>query len=106
MDHIDAQIRDADEASRIINSPLFAQAFEDLRQVYITALELIPTTEQGDDQAKDVRRKLAALSEVRSAFTKRIDTGKIAQKQLSMLEKVRQGARRFTNNLSNATGVR
>lgn len=106
MDKIEAQIREADEASRIVNSPLFAQAFEDLRQVYITALELIPTTELGDDQAKDVRRKLAALSEVRSALTKRIDTGKLAHKQQSMLEKAAQVARRFVKPLSNANGVR
>lgn len=106
MDKTEAQIREADEAARILNSPLFTQAFEDVRQSLITALELIPTTEQGDDQAKDVRRKLAALSEVRYALTKRIETGKLAQKQLSMLQNAANGARRFAKSLSNPTGAR
>lgn len=106
MDKIEAKILDADEASRILNSPIFARAFEDVRQSLITALELIPTTELGDDQAKDVRRKLAALSEVRYTLTRRIDTGKLAHRELDMLEKVRNGARRFAKTVSNATGVR
>lgn len=106
MDKTETKIRDADEAARILNSPIFERAFEDVRQSLITALVLIPTTEQGDDQAKDVRRKLAALSEVRSTLTRRIDTGKLAQKELSMLEKMTHGARRFAKNVSNSAGVR
>lgn len=106
MDKIELKIRDADEATRILNSPIFEKAFEDVRQSLITALELIPTTEQGDDQAKDVRRKLAALSEIRYTLTRRIDTGKLARKELSLLEKAAQGAKRFAKTLSNATGAR
>jgi hypothetical protein len=106
MDKSQAKIADAEEASRILNSAVFEKAFEDVRQALITALELIPTTEQGDDQAKDVRRKLAALSEVRYTFTKRIETGKLAQRELNLLEKAALGARRFTKSLSNATGAR
>jgi len=106
MDKIETQIRDADEASRILNSPLFAQAFEDVRLSLITALELIPTTGEGDDQAKDVRRKLAALSDVRYTLTKRIETGKLASRELSLREKAALGAKRVMKSLSNATGVR
>jgi hypothetical protein len=106
MDKHQAQIRDGDEAARIINSPLFEKAFEDVRQTFIAALEVIPTTSDGDDQAKDVRRKLAVLAIVKSALTRRIDTGKLAQREISLREKASQGIKRFAKTVSTATGVR
>lgn len=106
MDKIESKVRDGDEAARIVNSPLFNQAFEDVRQTYIKALELIPTTEEGDDQAKDVRRKLSALATVRDALTKRIDTAKLAQHELSLREKAARGLRGLVKNVHNSAGDR
>ena len=105
MDKIASQIHDADEAARILNSPLFEKSFEDVRLSLITALEMIPTTDQGDDQAKDVRRKLAALADIRYTLTKRIDTGKLAKHELGLRERARAGVKRFAKSISNATGV-
>lgn len=106
MDRLESKIRGGEEADRVLNSPVFAQAFEDVRLSLITALELIPTTQAGDDQAKDVRRKLAALSSVHKALSIRIDTGKLALRELSLIEKAATAGKRLVKNLHNVRGNR
>lgn len=101
MDKHETAVRHGEEAERILNSPVFAQAFEDVRQAYIAALEQLPTDETGDDEAKDYRRKLASLATVRAALTKHIQTGRIAQKTLTAREKVAERAKSFTSNILN-----
>lgn len=100
MDKHEAHIRDGDEASRILNSAVFAEAFADVRQALMQELEATPTTKDGDDRAGDIRRRLKCLAQIRSALSYRVDTGKLAQKELSLKEKAAQGARRFMKTLS------
>lgn len=106
MDRTESQIRDADEAARILNSPLFERAFEDVRQAIQQQLEETPTTADGDDAAHDLRRRLKCLGQVKAALSYRVDTGKLAQRELSLREKAAHGVRRFAKTVSNATGVR
>lgn len=106
MDKIESQIRDADEASRILNSPQFEAAFGAVREAIQRELEETPTTTDGDDRAHDLRRRLKCLAQVKAALSYRIDTGKLAHREMTLREKSAQGAKRFAKTLSNATGVR
>lgn len=104
MDKHEAAVTRGEEAERILNSDVFAQAFEDVRQVYIAALEALPTDESGDEEAKDYRRKLASLSTVRDALTKHIQTGRIAQKIIekkAARQNITDRARSAVTNLLN-----
>ena len=95
MDKHETQIARGEEASRILNSAVFADAFEAVKATYIEALTILPTDASGDEEAKDIRRKLASLTLVRDALTKHIQTGQIAEK--SLREKLMDRGRTIRN---------
>ena len=101
MDKLEAAIARGEEASRILNSTVFTDAFEAVHGALVAALEALPTDEGGDDQAKDVRRKLALLSMVRDAITKQVRSAQIAQKTLTTREKLTKTARGAVTSLLN-----
>lgn len=101
MDSHEAAVARGEEAARILNSAVFNDALSAVRGAFIDALEVLPTDESGDEQAKDIRRKLSCLAMVREAITKQVKTGLIAQKTLSTREKLTKSARGAMTSLLN-----
>lgn len=95
MDKSEAQIARGEEARRILNSEVFSGAFDAVKATYIDALMLLPTDASGDEEAKDIRRKLASLQMVQDAMTKHVQTGQIAAK--SLREKLMDRGRTIRN---------
>lgn len=80
----DAQIRDADEAARLLAHPLLARAFAALERDYLDALLRCP--EKDDIGRFRIVEALKIVSAVRRHLSTVVDTGRLARKQLAELE--------------------
>lgn len=105
MDKLERNIQRADEALRIVNSPLFSEAFAQVRESYLRAWESLPTILSDDAQSHthDLHCRLKALNDIRKVLETHIQTGKLAQKELSGLERARAGAKRLIGSLANTS---
>lgn len=92
IDH-EKQIQRGEEASRILNSQVFADAFENVRLAYVRTWEGLPTADV--ENAQDVHRRLKALADVRKALETHVQTGKLAQKALTRLQKAEAYAKKL-----------
>lgn len=95
MDKHEAQMQRGEEASRILNSQLFSQAFEEVRAAYIKTWQELPTSD--DENARDIHRSLKCLERVRKDLEHHISTGRLIAKELSMREKVGRGVQKTLN---------
>lgn len=80
MDRIESAISRAEEAQRVIGSPLFDQAFLDTRKALLEAWAGLDNP--GSEHAKDLHRMVKCLDKVRRCLEEHISTGKLAQKEL------------------------
>jgi hypothetical protein len=90
MDRLEQSSIRAEEASRILNSEMFGQAFADTRQALMNTWAALDTTdERYAEFAKDLHRKIKCLDSVRRCLEVHIDTGKLAAKEIDGREKRR-----------------
>ena len=80
MDKHEEQIRRAEEAHAIINSPMFGKAFDDTRAAILNAIASLDNLR--DDKARDLHSMVKALEKVRRVLEEHISTGKLAQKEI------------------------
>lgn len=95
MDKIEHNIHRAEEAMRIVNSELYTGAFEMVRQSYLKTWEGLPTADS--ENAADIHRRLKCLADVQKVLTEVINTGKLAQRELTAREKAAKLARGVVN---------
>jgi len=88
MDKHEAAMQRGEEASRILNSELFTRAFEDVRTALLKQWEQMPVGDTED--AQDIHRRLKCLQQVKTALVEHIRTGRMAEKELSAMEKARR----------------
>jgi hypothetical protein len=103
MDKHELAVIRGEEASRILKSEVFAQAFADVRAGYLKTWEGLPTSD--GENARDIHRRLKCLTDVKKALEYHIDTGKLAQKELTGREKAGQVIRRTLNHFTNPEKV-
>jgi hypothetical protein len=94
----------ADEAARIVNSPLFNDIFDAIHRNYVREWVDLPTSDA--EGAYDIHRRVKALADVKAALVKCINDGKVAAKEQSMREKALSASKKFVNRLYSATGDR
>jgi len=104
MDKHEAIAAHADEAARILNSPLFNDIFDGIRKAYVKEWEELPTSDT--ETARDIHRRLKALGDVRASLNACISAGKVLAKEQSLREKALSVSKKFVKPLSNAIGVR
>lgn len=66
----------AEEALRILNSPMWISAWEDTRQAIFRAWESLPSDGRG--QSDELHRSLKNLERVKKVMEEHIRTGKLA----------------------------
>lgn len=108
MDKHESDLARAEEASRILNSSVFLEAFDAIETGYRITLEAMPTTgKQGQaEDIADMLRRLKCLQDVKTALRAYIDTGKVTQRAMNLREKAESGARKLYQSLANATKAR
>ena len=82
-DHYD-QIRDADEAARVLSHPLLIRAFEALEREYLDAL--LRCSDKDDNGRFRIVEAMKTVSAVRRHLSTIVDTGKLARRQVAELE--------------------
>ena len=103
MDKHEAAVARGEEASRVLNSEVFNQAFADVRAALVKTWESLPTSDA--ENARDIHRRLKCLDDVKKALKYHISTGNMAQKELSAREKAGRVIRRTLNHFTNAERV-
>lgn len=91
MDKHEAAVARGEEALRILGSPVFQASFDAVREAYLKQWESMPTADTED--ARDLHRRLKCLKDVHTALNEHVKSGRIAQRELSMREKIRNGTR-------------
>lgn len=76
MDKQEADIQRGEEASRILNSPLWRSAFDDTRMGLLNALASLDSIH--DDRAPEIHAMVKALDKVELCIRAHVSTGKIA----------------------------
>lgn len=74
------QIARAEEAQRVLNSPLFDAAFKDTRQALMEAWASLDIEDK--EKGRELHRMLRSLEKVRVCLETHITTGKLAQKEI------------------------
>lgn len=72
--------RDADEAARLLNSPMWIAAWEETRQAVFAAWEQLPSSDR--TQSDELHRTLKNLARIKRVLETHIQTGKLAEKEL------------------------
>jgi hypothetical protein len=105
-DH-ELHIRRAEEASRVVNSQAFADAFDEVRAAYLKTWEGLPsmTDDKGQQHARDLHTRLKALADVRKALETHIQTGKLAQKELNRRQRAVEYAKRLIPFAQNSRSI-
>lgn len=80
MDKHEEAVMRGEEASRILNSPLFAAAFSDTKAALFNVLGAMDNLR--DDKARDTHSMIRALDKVRRCLEVHIDSGKLASKEI------------------------
>ena len=85
MSQIEAEIRAANDAKRILGDPVFTKAFRDIESTLIERMKSVPL---GDiDTQHELVVTLQLLGNLKKQFTTAIDTGKMAEIQKETLLK-------------------
>jgi len=98
MDKHEQAVMRGDAAARILNDPVFLGSFTAIRDAYLREWEDMPTSES--ESARDIHRRLKCLADVKTALQAHITTGKMAQRELSMREKITNSANRAVRTLT------
>lgn len=80
MDRLELATSRAEEAQRVLNSPLFAQAFDDTRRALLDAIAGLDNLR--DDRARDLHSMVKGLEKVRRCLEVHVESGKLAQKEI------------------------
>lgn len=89
MDKAELQALRADEASRILNSPLWITAWDETRQAIFSAWEALPSSDR--TQSDELHRTLKNLARLKSVIEKHVQTGKLADKELRARQGIASG---------------
>ena len=85
MDKKETQIREGKRAQVLLNDPLLKQAFEDLLETY--KQEIFHTGFADDDKRKSLWMAYNMLDKIRGHLQTIMESGKLAQKDLELLNK-------------------
>ena len=90
MDSQEQKTLRGDEAQRLMNSPMFEQAFADTRTALLNTWANLDTTDDKYAEfARDLHRKIKAVDSVKRCIQEHITTGKLAQREIDGREKRR-----------------
>ena len=85
MDKLETQIRQAKRAEVLLNDPLLKQAFEDLLETY--RQEIFNTNFADDEKRRSLWMAFNMLEKIRGHLQSIMESGKLAQKDLELLNK-------------------
>lgn len=90
-------IQRAEEALRVLNSQVFREAFDEVRTAYLKTWEALPSVDSDESRqhAADLHARIKALADVRKALETHVQTGKLAQKELSRRERAANYAQKL-----------
>lgn len=80
MDKLEAAVARAEEAQRLVSSPLYLQAFEDTRKGIQEAWASTNTKDKDTQQELHLMVKL--IDRLQACLTTHIETGKLAQREI------------------------
>lgn len=80
MDRLELATVRAEEAERLISSPMFDQAFDDTRKAILEAWAGLDDV--NSEKARDLHRMVKCLARVRRCIEIHIETGKLAQVEI------------------------
>ena len=86
----DLEIRRGEEAHRILSAEIYKEAFAQIEQRLISQLAVI---EIAPERAEYVRQLLVANRKIRSYLEQVLLTGKMAEEQQGLMERVKAKAR-------------
>ena len=85
MDKLETQIRQAKRAEVLLNDPLLKQAFEDLLETY--RQEIFNTNFADDEKRRSLWMAFNMLEKIRGHLQSIMESGKLAQQDLELLNK-------------------
>jgi hypothetical protein len=85
MDKIETQVREGKRAQVLLNDPLLKQAFEDLLETY--KQEIFNTSFTDDDKRRSLWMAYNMLDKIKGHLQTIMESGKLAQKDLELLQK-------------------
>ena len=85
MDKKETQIREGKRAQVLLNDPLLKQAFEDLLETY--KQEIFNTSFTDDDKRRSLWMAYNMLDKIKGHLITIMESGKLAQKDLELLQK-------------------
>lgn len=80
------KIQRAEKAERILQDPLFAEAFENTRQAIFAQIERTPIRD--DEGLKHLRLCLKLLTDVRANLTAVLNDGKVAEFRMEQTKSI------------------
>lgn len=80
MDRLEVATARSEDAQRLIDNPMFVQAFEDTRKALLEAWASLDSPES--EHSKDLHRMVKCLDKVKRCLETHIQTGKLAQKEI------------------------
>ena len=85
MDKLETQIRQAKRAEVLLNDPLLKQAFKDLLETY--RQEIFNTNFADDEKRRSLWMAFNMLDKIRGHLQTIMESGKLAQQDLELLNK-------------------
>ena len=85
MDKLETQIRQGKRAQVLLNDPLLKQAFEDLLETYKE--QIFNTNFADDEKRRSLWMAYNMLNKIRGHLQTIMESGKLAQKDLELLNK-------------------
>ena len=85
MDKTETQVREGKRAQVLLNDPLLKQAFEDLLETY--KQEIFNTSFTDDDKRRSLWMAFNMLDKIKGHLQTIMESGKLAQKDLELLNK-------------------
>ena len=85
INKMDKQIREGKRAAQLLDDPLLKQAFEDLLETY--RQEIFNTNFADDDKRKSLWMAYNMLDKIRGHLQSIMESGKLASKDLELLQK-------------------
>lgn len=87
------QIARAEKAAKLLNDPELIAAFEAVRQALIERWEAAPIRDK--EGAHELKLQLKLLADVRANLQAVVNTGKVLEHRISMLDRAKRGIDAF-----------
>jgi hypothetical protein len=87
-DRLEVDTQRAEEALRLLESPLFAAAFNDTRTALLEALAGLDNLR--DDRARDLHSMVKGLDKVKRCLELHVQSGKLAQHEIQKRSRLQQ----------------